>query len=234
VAAHLVPADLVAGAQAALDVHAVTDAQVLTRDHLVSVEETLDAARFDDGVAAVDAFHHAVDEVFLAVEKVADDLFALGVADLLQDDLLRRLRADTAEFDRLERFLDEILELERGIALERLGQRDLARLTQPQREGERIIKGLNFFERSEQQLLRALQRLEFNIHGMRRADLKPFVSGLSDSRLSRQLHRLRSIGLIKRVTRSYRYYLTRLGRAAIAAACSLTQFNIVPALAHAR
>ena len=114
------------------------------------------------------------------------------------------------------------------------GQRDLARLTQPQREGERIIKGLNFFERSEQQLLRALQRLEFNIHGMRRADLKPFVSGLSDSRLSRQLHRLRSIGLIKRVTRSYRYYLTRLGRAAIAAACSLTQFNIVPALAHAR
>lgn len=60
------------------------------------------------------------------------------------------------------------------------------------------------------------------------------LSDLSDSRLSRQLHRLRSLGLIKRVTRSYRYYLTRLGRAAIAAACSLTQFQIIPALAHAR
>ena len=34
--------------------------------------------------------------------------------------------------------------------------------------------------------------------------------------------------------RSYRYYLTRLGRAAIAAACSVTQFNIVPALALAK
>lgn len=114
------------------------------------------------------------------------------------------------------------------------GQRDLARLSEPQREADRTIKGLNFFERTEQQLLRALQRPEFNIHGVRRADLKPFVSELSHSRLSRQLHRLRSLGLIKRVTRSYRYYLTRLGRAAIAAACSLTQFQIIPALALAK
>jgi hypothetical protein len=113
------------------------------------------------------------------------------------------------------------------------GERDLARLTEPRHEGERTIKGLNFFERSEQALLRALQRPEFNIHGLRRADLKPFVA-LSESALSRQLHRLRTLGLIKRVTRSYRYYLTRLGRAAIAAACSLTQLSIVPAMAHAK
>ena len=114
------------------------------------------------------------------------------------------------------------------------GQRDLARLCEPQREADRTIKGLNFFERAEQQLLRALQRPEFNIHGVRRADLKPFVSGFSDSRLSRQLHRLRALGLIKRVTHSYRYYLTRLGRSAIAAACSLTQFQIIPAMAFAK
>jgi DNA-binding HxlR family transcriptional regulator len=49
--------------------------------------------------------------------------------------------------------------------------------------------------------------------------------------LSRQLRRLRDIGVIKRVARSYRYYLTRLGRAAIAAACHLTQTTIIPALA---
>jgi hypothetical protein len=114
------------------------------------------------------------------------------------------------------------------------GERDLARLSEPQCEGDRTIKGLNFFERAEQKLLRALQRPEFNIHGMRRANLTPFVPELSPSRLSRQLHRLRSLGLIKRVTRSYRYYLTRLGRSAIAAACSLTQFQIIPALAHAK
>lgn len=114
------------------------------------------------------------------------------------------------------------------------GKRDLVRLCEPQREGDRTIKGLNFFERNEQKLLRALQRPEFNIHGVRRADLKPFVSEFSDSRLSRQLHRMRVLGLIKRVARTYRYYLTRLGRAAIAAACSLTQFQIIPALASAK
>jgi hypothetical protein len=113
------------------------------------------------------------------------------------------------------------------------GQRELTRLSEPQRKADRTIKGLNFFERGEQQLLRALQRPEFNIHGMRRADLTPFVPEFSPPRLSRQLHRLRSLGLIKRITRSYRYYLTRLGRCAIAAACSLTQFQIIPALARA-
>ena len=42
---------------------------------------------------------------------------------------------------------------------------------------------------------------------------------------------LRQLGLIKRVTRTYRYYLTRIGRAAIAAASRITQFAIIPALA---
>jgi hypothetical protein len=114
------------------------------------------------------------------------------------------------------------------------GERDLARLSAPKPHDDRTIKGLNFFAPTEQKLLRALQRPEFNIHGLRRADLKGFLAEFSASRLSRELHRLRVLGLIKRVARSYRYYLTRLGRAAIAAACSLTQFHIVPALASAR
>ena len=54
---------------------------------------------------------------------------------------------------------------------------------------------------------------------------------LSASGLSRQLARLRVLGLIKKVAHTYRYYLTRLGRSAIAAACSITRFNLVPAMA---
>jgi hypothetical protein len=114
------------------------------------------------------------------------------------------------------------------------GQRELARLSEPKHDGERSIKGLNFFARTEQALLRALQRAEFNIRGVRRAQLKAFVPACSDWWLSRQLHRLRALGLIKRVPHSYCYYLTRAGRAAIAAACSLTQFTIIPALANTR
>jgi hypothetical protein len=45
---------------------------------------------------------------------------------------------------------------------------------------------------------------------------------------------MRQLGLIKRVTGTYRYYLTRLGRAAIAAACCITEMRIVPVLALAR
>jgi hypothetical protein len=114
------------------------------------------------------------------------------------------------------------------------GARALDRLSEDRRDEDRPIKGLNFFKRSEQALLRALQRPEFNIRGMRRADLQPFVPALTPSALSRQLKRLRLLGLIKRVATTYRYYLTRLGRAAIAAACSITELHIVPALATAR
>jgi hypothetical protein len=113
------------------------------------------------------------------------------------------------------------------------GVRALARLSDDRRDQDRVIKGLNFFKRSEQALLRALQRPQFNIRGMRRADLTAFVPALSPAALSRQLNRMRRLCLIKRVTGTYRYYLTRLGRAAIAAACSITEMRVVPALAVA-
>jgi len=66
---------------------------------------------------------------------------------------------------------------------------------------------------------------------MRRADLAAIVPALNKAALSRQLKRLRRLGLIKRVSATYRYYLTRLGRAAIAAACAITELRIIPALA---
>jgi DNA-binding transcriptional ArsR family regulator len=113
------------------------------------------------------------------------------------------------------------------------GERDLQRLSQSRvGSDERKVKGLNFFDGCEQALLRALQRGEFNVHGLRRADLARHVD-MSAPALSRQLSRLRTLGLIKKVAHTYRYYLTRLGRAAIAAACSLTRFSIVPVLAAA-
>ena len=52
----------------------------------------------------------------------------------------------------------------------------------------------------------------------------------SPTRLSRQLRRLLDIGVIKRVTGTYRYYLTKAGRAAIAAAGRLTEAVIIPSL----
>lgn len=110
------------------------------------------------------------------------------------------------------------------------GERDLQRLSQPRVGVDPSVKGVNFFNATDQTLLRTLQHGEFNIHGWRRADLCKHLQ-LTPAAMSRQLKRLRLLGLIKKVSHTYRYYLTRLGRAAIAAACSLTRFNIVPAMA---
>ncbi|MDD5267320.1 MAG: hypothetical protein PHO08_09360 [Methylococcales bacterium] len=72
---------------------------------------------------------------------------------------------------------------------------------------------------------------KFTMHGLRRADLKPYLPNLSDNSLSRQLKRLRIFGMIKRVSGTFRYYLTKPGRAATAACVHATEFNILPALA---
>jgi hypothetical protein len=111
------------------------------------------------------------------------------------------------------------------------GIRALDRLTQPRPVNGRNLKGLNFFSRAEQTLLSALQRPGFNITGVRRADLRPLLAQCSPATLSWQLARLRHLGVIKRVTGTYRYYPTRTGRAAIAAGRRLTEHTIIPALA---
>lgn len=113
------------------------------------------------------------------------------------------------------------------------GKRALQKLTEPKSDDKTKWRGFNFFDATEQALLRAIHRPEFNIRGLRRADLKRYLPSLSGSALSRQLKRLRVFGLIKRVAGTYRYYLTALGRTVIATCARLTEFTIVPGLAVA-
>ena len=110
------------------------------------------------------------------------------------------------------------------------GVRALDRLTKPRKVEDKTVKGINFFDPVDNALLHALQHPRVNIAGIRRADLLALVEQLSPARLSRQLRRLRDIGVIKRVTGTYRYYLTRIGRSATAALCHVTQSVLIPAL----
>jgi hypothetical protein len=111
------------------------------------------------------------------------------------------------------------------------GIKALDRLTKTRCRDGKTVKGINFFDRLETTVLRALQNPSVNIAGIRRADLAALFKNVSPDRLSRRLRRLRDLGIIKRVAATYRYYLTKIGRAAIAAACHLTQATIIPALA---
>jgi hypothetical protein len=110
------------------------------------------------------------------------------------------------------------------------GVRALGRLTKPREIDGKTVKGINFFEPGDNALLHALQNPRLNIAGVRRADLLPSLEMFSPNRLSRQLRRLLDIGVIKRVSGTYRYYLTKAGRAATAAAERLTEATIIPAL----
>jgi hypothetical protein len=110
------------------------------------------------------------------------------------------------------------------------GVRALGRLTKPHSVEGKAIKGINFFQSPDEALLHALQDPRVNIAGIRRGDLLSVLGTFSPNRLSRQLRRLRDIGVIKRVSGTYRYYLTRMGRAATAAACRITEAIIIPAM----
>jgi hypothetical protein len=110
------------------------------------------------------------------------------------------------------------------------GVRALDRLTKPREVDGRTVKGIDFFSATDKALLDALQDPKVNIAGVRRADLIPALGAFSPHRLSRHLRRLRDLGVIKRVTGTYRYYLTKAGRAATAAACRITEATIIPAM----
>jgi hypothetical protein len=108
------------------------------------------------------------------------------------------------------------------------GVRALGRLTRPREVDGKTVKGINFFEPGDSALLHALQYPRVSIAGIRRAALLPDLDIFSPDRLSRQLRRLLDIRVIKRITGTYRYYLTKACRAATAAAERLKQTTIVP------
>ena len=110
----------------------------------------------------------------------------------------------------------------------------MQQLTETKTDHGTQVRGFNFFDATEQDLLRAIQQPEFNIHGLRRGDLKKYLPAVSNVKLSRYLKSLRILGLIKRVAKTYRYYLTRIGRSAVATCEKLTEFTIVQILATAR
>jgi len=110
------------------------------------------------------------------------------------------------------------------------GVRALDRVTKPRVIGDKTVKGINFFEPGDNALLHALQDPKVNIAGIRRGDLLPDLDMFTPGRLSRQLRRLLDLGVIKRIKGTYRYYLTRAGRAATAAAERLIGAVIVPAM----
>src|SRR3546814_10166736 len=77
----------------------------------------LGAAEIDDDMAELDALDDAGDDLAGAVLEFLILPLALGVADLLEDDLLGGLGGDAAELDRRQRIDDEVADLGARLAL---------------------------------------------------------------------------------------------------------------------
>lgn len=127
-----------------------------------------------------------------------------------------------------QRYLEFISEIDNPSA----GRKLLNQVCEPKKQQGRSYKGLNFFRAADQKLIETIARGEFTIHGLRNKDLRRRLPELSTSQISRRLKSLRLHGLIKRIGRTYKYYLSELGRRVIITGLKLKELFLIPQLAQ--
>ncbi len=116
------------------------------------------------------------------------------------------------------------------IATPEVGVHKLHRLAETVVEKDHRYKGFNLFSEEDTCLFRTLLRGEFSISGFTNRDLRQ-QTGKNSGQITRLLKRLRVHGLIKKVGKRYKYYLTELGRQVIALALKLRELVVIPELA---
>jgi hypothetical protein len=127
------------------------------------------------------------------------------------------------------RYLEFISALQLPLA----GAKLLHRVCSKMQQGERNYRGLNFFSPEDAALLETLARGEFNLQGFRNKTLRQHLPQRSSGQISRALKSLRLRGLVKKVGRTYKYYLTDMGKQVVAAGLYLKQLVLIPKLAEA-
>jgi hypothetical protein len=111
------------------------------------------------------------------------------------------------------------------------GIKALHKISEPVQENDRPYRGYNFFHQEDQTLFETLLRGEYVISGLRNKDLRQKLQK-STSHVSHSLKRLRLHGLIKRVGKTYKYYLTDFGRRVALLGLKLKELYIIPTLAY--
>jgi len=113
-----------------------------------------------------------------------------------------------------------------------VGVRKLHQLAETKTENHRRYKGFNLLAEEDASLFRLLTCGEFFISGFTNKNLRQHLSHKNSGQVSRLLKRLRVHGLIKKVGRQYKYYLTEFGRQVVLMALKLREMVIIPELAY--
>ena len=109
------------------------------------------------------------------------------------------------------------------------GLKDIDKMSSPVKNQGRSFRGFNLFQEQDYRLFLTLGRGEWSITGFRAADLRAYMPNLSSNQSSYLLKRLRTHGLIKKVGRRYKYYLTKFGRRVLTASLKIREFVVLPA-----
>lgn len=110
------------------------------------------------------------------------------------------------------------------------GLKKMRKIASPTRQAGRSYRGFNVMASEDHELFVAIARGEHQLSGLTNRTLRKVLSGKTSSQISRQLKRLRTHGLIKKVGRTYKYYLTKLGQAAVLAALKVRDAIVIPTL----
>lgn len=110
------------------------------------------------------------------------------------------------------------------------GNKNLMKISEPVFHNDRSLKGFNFFNQFDLKIFRLISRGEFLVNGFRNKNIKMFFESLNSSAISRILKRLLGRRIIKKVKKTFKYYVTKPGKVIISIALQLKEFFIVPKL----
>lgn len=110
------------------------------------------------------------------------------------------------------------------------GRKRLDKVSKSKQENNRNYKGFNLFCNQDLSLLLTVLRGEYNISGFRNKDVRIRLPKFNTSKISRLIKRLKVFGLIKRAGKTYKYYLTRMGKELVITAEKLKETILIPAL----
>jgi hypothetical protein len=113
-----------------------------------------------------------------------------------------------------------------------LGVQKLDQLTQTHVENKHRYKGFHLLSEEDTALFRHLLSGDLLINGITNRRLRTFLPDKSIAQVSHLLKRLRVHGLLTKVNRSYKYYLSELGRQVAVLVLTLRTTVIIPALAR--
>ena len=111
------------------------------------------------------------------------------------------------------------------------GVRDLEQLSQTVQDNGRGYGGYNLFSEDDLLLFQVISRGENCIAGITNRAIRKIVPTWNSARVSRMLKKLRLHGLLKRVRKTYHYFLTELGKRTILTALKLRELVVIPSLA---